>query len=123
MSVVAILRCDNLNLSRGWLPQPGTAEFDRAPRWAQEAADREERPLVGTVRLQAVYDAPEGGPNSEWATATPAGQLEMTIHNPAALRYFEPGEEYVVEIRKRMPQRARPQPSEAADDAGLPDEA
>jgi hypothetical protein len=112
-------------MSPGWLPNPNPedATFTNAPQWAREAAERGEKGLEGSVQLQAVYDAPAGGPNSEWATATPMAKLEMQINNPAALRYFDPGAEYVVEIRRRMPQRARPQPSEAVDDVGLPDQA
>lgn len=46
-------------------------------------------------------------PNAKWAAATPAGELTMTIDNPRAWGFFDPGEDYIVEIRKHVPNRGK----------------
>lgn len=38
--------------------------------------------------------------NKRWAKYTPSGRLELTITNPAAFGFFEPGDEYLVTIEK-----------------------
>jgi hypothetical protein len=40
----------------------------------------------GTVVLQAVS---RGDQNKDWASATPAGKIEMTINNPPAFAWFK----------------------------------
>ena len=55
------------------------------------------------VKLEAV-----GGPENEsWSKWTPVGELTMSITNPAAARTFETDVDYVIEIRKAQPQKAR----------------
>lgn len=58
------------------------------------------------IKLMAV---PSGNgandPNAKWAAATPHGELTMTINNPGAWGFFDPGAEYLVEIRKHVPSR------------------
>ena len=105
MSVVARMRCSNVNLQQGWTPQ--TTDWSLYPQWARDMAESSDVPVTGTVTLQCIYDADQRGENAQWAMATPSGKLELQIQNPAALRQFEPGVDYVVEIRKRMPSRAR----------------
>jgi len=52
------------------------------------------------VVLQPVSSGGPDDPNQSFAQATPSGKLEMTIDNPAAWGYLEPGIEYFVEIRR-----------------------
>ena len=40
----------------------------------------------GAVTLRPVT---RGEANSEWAAATPSGEIKMTISNPPALKWFE----------------------------------
>lgn len=49
----------------------------------------------GRVRLQAVC---RGQDNKEWASATPAGSIEMTIRNDGALAQYTPGDELYVDF-------------------------
>lgn len=63
---------------------------------------------VARVEGQVVYLHPvcRGVENREWAAATPAGQMSMTISNEAALAQFEVGQEYEAIFRhvpKPMP--------------------
>ncbi len=72
MSVQAKLRVEEKNQRAKWDGKPG------------EEGDH-------TVKLR-----PVGGPgNEEWSKATPAGSVELTITNPAALSFFVLGGEYV----------------------------
>ena len=48
------------------------------------------------VALGAVY----GKENEPWSSATPSGVLNMTINNPSAMGFFEPGEHYILTIEK-----------------------
>lgn len=41
-----------------------------------------------------------GAANSEWASATPAGSIQMTIRNDRASEQFEVGKEYEVVFRE-----------------------
>lgn len=50
-----------------------------------------------TVTFNAVY-GPEGSANRTWATATPSGQLVMTINNKAAFGHFKPGKCYFLDF-------------------------
>lgn len=52
---------------------------------------------ASTVRLSAVC---RGSHNKEWAAATPAGWMEMTILNPKATSQFVLHEEYEVVFRR-----------------------
>jgi len=50
----------------------------------------------GRVKLQVVS---RGEDNKSWASATPSGQIEMTIRNEVALAEFiAPGEEFYVDF-------------------------
>jgi len=49
----------------------------------------------GMVTLSPVC---RGEDNKEWSKWTPAGKIEMTINNPAALEQFVPGEEFYVDF-------------------------
>lgn len=51
---------------------------------------------TGEVRLQA---AGQVG-NTDWSKWTPSGEWRMSITNPEALKQFEPGAEYAIEISK-----------------------
>ena len=44
-----------------------------------------------------------GAANSEWASATPAGQIQMTIRNDLASQQFVQGREYEVTFREVTP--------------------
>jgi hypothetical protein len=79
-----------------WL---GDAKFVRlAPGTSQE-----------TWELQAVSTKGEADdPNREWAAATPAGQLTLTVNNPECFGYVEPGREYRITIERiRGPRDAK----------------
>lgn len=53
-------------------------------------------PVSERVKLRAVYgDSPE---NREWARATPAGALELTIDNPAAFGTLNCGDEVYMDL-------------------------
>lgn len=47
----------------------------------------------GGVKLQAVT---RGEDNKKWASATPSGQIDMTIRNELALEFFTVGDEFYV---------------------------
>lgn len=52
--------------------------------------------FVRVVVLQAVYG--DGTENKSWSEATPSGQIELTITNPAAHEQFKLGKEYFVDF-------------------------
>lgn len=49
----------------------------------------------------------EDGVNSNWSRWTPTGELTMTVMNPAAHDYFQPGQVYNLTLTKHQPQKAR----------------
>ena len=49
----------------------------------------------GGVKLSAVC---RGADNKEWAAATPAGSIDLSINNELALNFFKPGDEYFVDF-------------------------
>ncbi len=51
-----------------------------------------------TVYLSAVYSEDPAHENYSWSKLTPAGQLNLSISNPAAFGAFETGREYLVTI-------------------------
>jgi hypothetical protein len=60
--------------------------------------------LSERVKLSAVYgDSPE---NKEWARATPAGQLELTIDNPGAFGALKYGDEVYLDLTVAAKQEA-----------------
>lgn len=73
----------------------------------EDSSDQDEPTILlqEQVRLDAVYsDDPENS-NHLWSKWTPSGQLDMLITNPDALRFLQPGVEYIVEIRRHVPER------------------
>jgi len=50
------------------------------------------------VRLQPVMDGSEE--NKEFWKYTPQGRLEMTVTNPNAVDFFQPGTEYYIDFSK-----------------------
>lgn len=88
MALVAKMRCDVVT-------RRNMGTVDGEPHLNEE------------VEWRAVYSEDDDNPNSDWAEATPDGQLRLTINNQDALGFAEPGAEYIVEIRKHMPQKAR----------------
>lgn len=58
-----------------------------------------------SVKLSAVASGDPDDPNTKWSAATPHGVLEMTINNPQAWEFFDPGAEYMVEVRRHVPSR------------------
>lgn len=51
----------------------------------------------GSVDLRAVT---RGEDNKVWASATPSGQITMTIRNELALDFYDVGEEYFVDFTR-----------------------
>lgn len=47
---------------------------------------------------EVTFQAVAGEENKEWSKWTPAGQLTMTINNPAALAQFEVGRDYFLDF-------------------------
>lgn len=59
------------------------------------------RSLAGNwVHFDTVYepDAAKDTENAWFTTATPGGQIQLLINNPAALSRFEQGKEYYVDF-------------------------
>ena len=51
-----------------------------------------------TINAIAVYSTDPASENAQWSKWTPAGQLQMTINNPAAFGALEQGKEYFVDL-------------------------
>lgn len=51
----------------------------------------------GKVVLRAVT---RGEDNKQWASATPSGEITMTIRNELALDFYDVGEEYYVDFTR-----------------------
>ena len=58
-----------------------------------------------TVQLNAVYATVKKGDseepdteNNQFSVATPSGKVEMTISNPKAIDFFEPGKSYYLDF-------------------------
>lgn len=51
---------------------------------------------VAALTFYASYG--EGKDNKDWSKWTPSGTLTMTISNPAAFEWFEPGKEYYLDF-------------------------
>lgn len=54
------------------------------------------------VEFKAVTSENES--NKSWSKWTPAGELKMTITNPAIFSHFEPGVNYYLDIVRAVPQ-------------------
>ena len=50
------------------------------------------------IKLSALWDP--NGPNRDWAVASPAGSLELTIDNPGAMGYVKAGRHYRITIEE-----------------------
>jgi hypothetical protein len=50
------------------------------------------------VTLQPVYDSDPASPNHSFSRATPSGQVELTITNPAAFDQFIIGQTFDVDF-------------------------
>lgn len=76
-----------------------------------DPATRTSTPVhVDVVKLQAVH----GKGNEAWSVATPSGQAEMTITNPAAVGRFHPSHAYHLDFcRADDPEAAVPAPGVA----------
>lgn len=57
-------------------------------------------PYGEEISLHAVYSASNNTEDNQFAAATPAGHLQITITNPKALGYFVEGESYYLDISK-----------------------
>jgi hypothetical protein len=55
---------------------------------------------IAQVNLAAVYSSDPESENYSYAKATPTANLSMTITNPEAIGFFEPGAEYVVTFER-----------------------
>lgn len=72
-------------------------------RFFVSSVERPDGQPAGRVYLGAVC---RGAHNREWASATPGGNITMTIRNGAALDQFVQGEEY--EVLFRQVEKPRP---------------
>lgn len=52
------------------------------------------------VVLSAIYDPHGNAENANFTKATPEGQINMTIDNPAASVQFKPGKYYTVDFNE-----------------------
>lgn len=50
------------------------------------------------VKLSAVHGGDKNEEDNQFSEATPSGQLQMTISNPAAKGFFETGKKYYLDI-------------------------
>ena len=75
-------------------------ENRQIPRYPQkELGDKPEDDCVTEcIEMHAVYE--DDGPNKKWASATPSGEVKMTIDNPGAQKFFVPGAEYLVTFQR-----------------------
>ncbi len=60
------------------------------------------------IKLTAVSAKDEDDPNREWAMASPSGDLQLFIQNPAAFGYVQAGQEYRVTIERIRGPRSVP---------------
>lgn len=52
------------------------------------------------VSFEPRYEDGDDAVNKSWSEATPSGQLEMCITNPALMGHFKPGRQYMVTIEE-----------------------
>jgi hypothetical protein len=57
-------------------------------------------PYGEEVTLSAVYSAENNTEDNQFAAATPAGHLQITVTNPKAIGYLEEGESYYLDFSK-----------------------
>ena len=51
-----------------------------------------------SVKLTAVYAGDKNAEDNQFAAATPSGNIEMAITNPAAIGYFKPQKNYYLDF-------------------------
>lgn len=73
----------------------------------EDMRGREVTPQQNDIELTAFVGIDPEDPTVDWSVWTPSARLEMTVMNPEAAKYFEPGEDYRVVITKMQPQKAR----------------
>lgn len=54
--------------------------------------------VAGTLKLQCQYSGDES--LREYADATPSGNMELSISNPAAMKQLTPGKHYKITIEE-----------------------
>jgi hypothetical protein len=59
------------------------------------------------------------GRNAEWAEATPAGMIRMTIKNEVAAEQFEEGAPYTVTFEREQEARVRQRPPRPSRSRGV----
>lgn len=52
-----------------------------------------------TVKMEAQYDEPLTKEGEAFSQATPWGVLEFAVDNPHLAGFFQPGQDYYIEIR------------------------
>lgn len=52
------------------------------------------------ITFKPVYSTDPNHENKQFWDATPQGDLNMTINNPAAAEFFEPGKEYYLDFQR-----------------------
>ena len=50
------------------------------------------------VEMSAEYDEPLSKEDRAFSDATPSGQMEFTISNPAVMDFFKPGTRYYLDV-------------------------
>lgn len=78
---------------------PTTVHYDDE---TSEEVVTQQHDIVMEVDVNADDDA-----TKKWSVWTPSGDMRLTIMNPEAAKYFEPGQDYRVIIQKRQPQQSR----------------
>lgn len=66
----------------------------RAKMYCEEVA---KTTFGGRVKLRVVT---RGEDNKEWSAATPVGELSLSIKNELAVEFFDPSEEYFIDITR-----------------------
>lgn len=55
--------------------------------------------LAATITLNPVFGSyGDGKDNESWSKYTPSGKFEMSVTNPAAIEFFEPGKAYFIDF-------------------------
>lgn len=67
--------------------------WNQHPQWDSTETTR-------VIRLTPVYSSDPESENYSWSKATPAGNLEMTVTNPAAFDQFEENGEYLLTFER-----------------------
>jgi hypothetical protein len=85
---------------------PGANPYTDPPSWLAGTGfvRRESRAQSAEAVTLTAVSMPKGDDpdqtNAQWAMASPSGQLTITIHNPAAFGYVQPGLDYRVTIER-----------------------